>query len=415
MISQAIKKVRDSIIHDDFFKPIISEHFSSLYNHIGDTWEDVAKLYRRKPEIGLTLGVLKTLYLLNSWVLRTTNAAIKRKVESSESDNLVYDPNTSNEFGVTPEENSFILGIDDAQGTFGDCAIPTIADSSWQYDLIDELATDRGFMDFNDMKADIIEAVLNFFHLCKCSNMVTLAMWIAESGEYHGQREKDDPHSDFFNILSPYPQNALKRRYDRINKALHIRSTVPTYDDSSEMEDIERIVFHQMEGRDPHGLIDFGVDFWRAVHPRKELAKGVKNPFLVYDPESGLPFDIDVTAVKAAIRQKARSKSGQAALHALFSSWGASRETIATLSQNLAITGIHKHAQRTGNNVAKTETRVTVMTASPAGKEAIRKGAVRKDVTVMKTDSELTRVQEVKRGRGRPRKTPKRGRPRKIA
>lgn len=413
MISQALVKVRNSILHDDFFGPVVSAHFKTLYNHIGDKWEDVSKVYRRNPDVGLTLGVLKALYLLNSWVLRTTNAAIRRKVESEDSANLIFDPDTTREFNITPEENSFILAIDEAQGAFDDHSLPIIADSSWQYDLLDELSESRGFMSHEDMKSDIVEAVLNFFRLCECQNMVSLAVWIASNGEYHEQREREDPVSDFWHILSPYPQNSLKRRYDRINKGLHIRAVIPTYEDSSEIEDVERLVFNQIEAHDPHGLIDWGVDFWRAVHPRKELEQGIKNPYLVYD--SGLPVDIDLAAIRQAIRQKARSKSGQAALQALFSSWGASRESIAALSQNLAIVGIHQHTQRTGNTATTTETRVAVMAASRQGKELVRKGAVRKDVTVLKTDSELTQSQEIKRGRGRPRKTPKRGRPRKIA
>lgn len=415
MISVALKRVRDSIIHDVYFAPIIREHFNTLYAHLGDSWTDVVKVYRRKSDIGLTLGVLKTLYLLNSWVLRTTGAAIQRKRESAESANLIYDPNTIREFGINPEENDFLLATDSCEGKFDDCTIPVISDSSWQYDLIDELAQDRGFMDYEDMKADIIESVMSFFKLCECQNMVSLSLWIADNGEYHEQREHDDPHSDFWAILSPYPQNILKRRYDRINKGLHIRSTIPTYDDSSELEDIERMVFNQLEDHDPHTLIDFGLDFWRMVHPKKELEAGIKNPFLVYDPESGLPVDVDISAVKTAIRQKARSKSGQAALSALFASWGASRESIAALSPNLAITGLHKHTQHSGNTTTKTEKRVAIMAASPKGKELVRKGAVRKDVAVLKTDSELTQPQELKRTRGRPRKTPKRGRPRKMA
>ena len=415
MISRALLKVRNSIIHDDFFAPIVSAHFSSLYRHIGDSWEDVAKVYKRKPNIGLALGVLKTLYLLNSWVLHTTNAAVRRKTESSKSTNLVYDPNTAREFGITPEENSFILQPDGAQGVFDDCAVPTVSDSSWQYDLVDELAEDRGFMNAEDMKSDIVEAVLGFFKLCACNNMISLSLWIGENGEYHEQREKEDPVSDFWFILSPYPQNALKRRYDRINKGLHVRASIPSYEDSSEMEDIEKLVFNQVDSHDPYSLIDFGIDFWRAIHPRKELEKGVKNPFLVYGTDSGLPFDVDITAVRAAIKQKARSKSGRAALQALFSSWGASREIVAAFVANLAIVGIHKHTQRTGNSATNVERKMAIMAISPAGKELVRKGGLRKDITAVKTDSELTPSQEIKRGRGRPRKSPKRGRPRKIA
>lgn len=415
MISTALKRVRDSIIHDDFFAPIIKVHFNSLYAHLGDSWEDVSKVYRRRQDIGLTLGVLKTLYLLNSWALRSTGAAIQRKRESTESANIIYDPDTIREFGINPEENSFILAPNEAQGVFDDCTLPAIMDSSWQYDLIEELAESRGFMNYEDMKNDIVESVLCFFQLCKCDSMVSLALWVGDNGEYHETREKNDPVSDFWFIVSPYPQNMLKRRYDRINKGLHARSIIPTYDDSSELEDIERLVFNQLESHDPHSLIDFGLDFWRAIHPKKELESGIKNPFLVYDNDSGLPYDIDLSNVKAAIRQKARSKSGQAALRALFSSWGASRETLAALAPNLAITGLHKHTQHSGEATTKTEKRVAVMAATPRGKELIRKGAVRKDITVLKTDSELTPNQEIKRSRGRPRKSPKRGRPRKMA
>ena len=416
MISQALKKVRDSILHDPYFEPIIKAHFNTLYAHISDSWEDVSKVYRRKPDIGLTLGVLKTLYLLNSWALRSTNAAVRKKQESSESANLVYDPDTTREFAITPEENDFVLAPDEAQGAFDDCAIPVVSDSSWQYDLIDELSESRGFMNFEDVKGDIIEAVITFFKLCECRNMVALGLWVSENGEYHEQREKADPHSDFWAIVSPYPNNMIKRHYDRINKGLHVRSIIPTYEDSTEIEDIERLLFAQLEAHDPHSLVDFGIDMWSALHPRKKLEKGIKNPFLVYDPDSCLPYDIDIAAIKAALRQKARSKSGQAALQALFASWGASRETIAALSPNLAICGIHKHTQRrpNGETTAKTEKRVAVMAASPKGRETIRKGGVRKDVTIIRTDSELTPSQEIKRSRGRPRKTPKRGRPKKV-
>jgi len=329
MISQALIRVRNSILKDEFFRPILNGHFKTLYSHISDSWEDIAKLYHRKnKDVALTLAVLKTLYLLNSWVMKTTQVKGERIGKKGDDLSLIYDPETQDTYQISPIEN-YELGAE-YKGTFqGNGLSLTIQDNSREYDLIDDLASDRGYINAEDIKQDIISSCLNFLNLCKCDNLVKLALWIGENAEYNERTEKDNDE-DFYNILSPYPNNVLKRRYDCINKQLHLRAAIPSYEDMPECEAISRMIVEGQEISDSQALIEFGIDFFNLVHPRKELIEGMKNPYLVYN-EFG-PISVDIAAMRAAIRARARSKNGRVALAAFFSSIGASKTTIANLT-----------------------------------------------------------------------------------
>lgn len=329
MISQALIKVRNSILHDDFFAPVIKAHYQTLYKHIFDHWEDIAKIYWRKnQDIGLTLAVLKTLYLLNSWVMKTTQVKVERIGKKGDDLSLIYDPETQDMYNINPVEN-YDMG-DMYKGTFeGNGLILTIQDNSRDYDLIDDLSSDRGYMDAEDLKQDIISACLNFLNLCACNNLVKIALWIGENAEYNERKELESDE-DFYNILSPYPNNVLKRRYDAINKALHLRSAIPSYEDMPECEALSRMIVEGQAINDAQALIEFGIDFFNVVHPRKVLEEGTKNPYLVYN-EFG-PISIDISAMRTAIKARARSKNGRVALASFFSAIGASKSTIANLA-----------------------------------------------------------------------------------
>lgn len=328
MISQALVKVRNSILHDDFFAPVIKAHYQTLYKHIFDRWEDIAKIYHRKNQaIGLTLAALKTLYLLNSWILKTTAVKVERIGKKSDDLSLIYDPDTQDNYSINPVENYELGNL--YKGTFeGNGLSLTIQDNSREYDLVSDLASDRGFINAEDLKQDIIEACLNFFNLCKCNNMVSLALWVGDNAEYNERQEKDSD-DDFWRILSPYPNNVLKRRYDAVNKALHLRAAIPSYEDMPECEALSRMLADGQGINDNHALIELGIDFYNAVHTRKTLEEGAKNPYLVYN-ELG-PISVNIAAMRGAIRTRARTKSGRVALSAFFSSIGASKSTIAGL------------------------------------------------------------------------------------
>lgn len=328
MISQALVRVRSSILKDDFFKPIINAHFKTLYAHISDSWEDISKVYHRKnKDVALTLAVLKTLYLLNSWIMKTTQVKVERIGKKGDDLSIIFDPDTQDNYSINPVEN-YELG-DMYKGTFeGNGLLLTIQDNSRDYDLIDDLSSNRGYMNAEDIKQDIISACLNFLTLCACDNLVKIALWIGDNGEYNERRELESDE-DFYNILSPYPNNILKRRYDAVNKALHLRAAVPSYEDLPECEALSRMLVDGQGVNDTQALIELGIDFYNAVHPKKELAEGMKNPYLVYN-ELG-PISIDIAAMRGAIKSRARSKNGRVALSAFFSSIGASKSTIAAI------------------------------------------------------------------------------------
>ena len=406
MISQALVKVRNSILHDDFFAPVIKAHYQTLYKHIFDRWEDIAKIYHRKnKDVGLTLAILKTLYLLNSWVLKTTAIKVSNENRKADDTRIIFDPVTQDEFGINPEENFDILG--DHRGAFDADShrLYTIADNSRDYDMIDELSsTNRGIMNNEDVKQDIITACLTFFDLCKCNNLVSIALWVADNGEYDERKEREDD-SDFYNILSPYPNNILKRRYDRVNRELHIRSAIPSYEDLPECEALSRMAIIAQDTTGAKELEEFGIDFFNAIHSKKVLEQGMKNPYLVY--ENGLPIAPNMETIRAAIRQKARSKSGRHALLAFLSSIGASKTTQAAILRYGFVAVLEKGETVTRGDVSRRVDVHRPVALAKASATAINSLGRKK---VKASPDTSAPVEESKR-RGRPRKEPvKRGR-----
>lgn len=317
-----------------------------------DKEERIAQL---NDEIGrlLTITSLKTVIYLDSWLKRTTIAAVEKKdyIDSC----------------VNPDHYS-------------------INDNSREYSMLEELAYDRGFCNAEDIAEDIIAASLAFLN-----------------GE--GQAEYKcgvyNPNwGRFYNPL-PYPWNQLERKYDEISRGLHLRTSIPvmTGRDGEELDQIE-VLDRILNNSNSHKTRN-NLDLQEVIEDLDCLlvcalygeGKDEYHTFLLLDQDDNYYFDY--SAIRARVNTVNRTKNGRDAMMKVASILGLSREGKLSLARTGKV-AIKERVESSAGIVTTRERKAAITTVEGLSevKKIVKRGRPRK-----------VEPAPVKRGRGRPRKT----------
>lgn len=294
----------------------------------------------------------------------------------------------------------------------------SIFDSGVDYGIMDELSTDRGFMNHEDIARDIVTEAVVWIH---------------------------DVRTNAIESSTDLPWNRLIARYRATSRELHARHNMPSLDEVESYEsDSEGFTLNMATlaqesnavacsyGRESdiargymsaqQALIELNADLVAALYPKKRDSLNQDSYTFLYD--CGGYYMLDYAALRSRINYLKRTKSGVEAIARLESELGFSRIHRGELLSNGKARLSKKTVQKsyTGNAISRLVEveSYSAPLASAKGLERARKGKVGTKentittITTVETFASGETQKTTTRGRGRPKKKG-RGRPRKMA